>query len=240
MNIQTVVANWIIDQDIYEMTQDAFNSFKKLNGIELIVIDNASPMGGGYLREQADLYIKTDRNLGYAPAMNLGLKLSTSPYVALAENDVRVSPNAFDIARQILDNDEKVGSVHFRMVDYDKPLTFGEDVWLNGKERWCTISFVVFRKSALPEGFFDENFKIANYEDYDLLYCLRNKGFTSAYTNKSCYQHNHSYTQKKLDQEKRQQQTVKNREYFKLKHKEYPDLLFDRLYPLTQPYWPFP
>lgn len=240
VDIQTIITCWIKNQETLNLTKEAIYSLKQLNGIKLIIVDNASEIGGGYLRQEADIYIRNNINLGYAPAMNQGLKLTTSPYVAFAENDIVVSPNAFDEAREILDKHNKIGGVHFRMNYYDEPLTFGNDTWLSGKERWTTISFMVWRREALPDGYFDEGFKMANYEDYYILWKMREKGFTSAYTNKACYRHKDSYTQGLLDQDLRQTLAVENREYFKKIIGEYPDVLFDREYPLTQPWRPFP
>jgi len=241
--IDTVMAAWIKDQDLLDLTKEAVQSFKQLKGGKLIVIDNNSPMGGGYLRTVADLYIRNKENLGYAPAMNQGLKLTTSKYVALYENDVRVSPNAFKIAEEILDADGEIGSVHFRMIPYDEPMSFGNDIWKTGKERWCTISFMVWRRLALPQGFFDEKYITANYEDWDIIQQSRHMlGWSTAYTNIACYQHKDSYTQKKLDQTQREKEAKANREYFKKKWTAYPEFIWENLYTeqMMQPWRPFP
>ena len=241
--IDTVMANWLVSQDVYDMARDAYSSLKKLNGIRLITVDNCSPMGGGYLREQSDIYIKTDSNLGYAPAMNLGLKLATSKYVAFAENDILVSPNAFDVARHIMDKDSEVGSVHFKMIDYDDNFSFGNDIWCRGKERWCTIAFSVWRRRAFNNEFLDENYIIANYEDWDILHRIRHMyKWKTAYTNIACYKHRDSYTQKKLDPEKRQLEAQNNRNYFKKKWGNYPEFIWEALYlkQMLQQWKPFP
>lgn len=241
--IDTVMATWIIDQDIFEMTKRAIESLKKLNGIRLIIVDNGSPLGGGYLREQADIYIRNQENLGYAPAMNRGLRLATSKYVAFAENDVVVSPDAFDVARHIFAKDDEVASVHFRMVPYDEELSFGKDIWCRDKERWCTIAFCLWRKLAMNNYWFDENYITANYEDWDILHRIRHAYcWKTAYTNASCYKHRDSYTQKKLNQEERQIEAMANREYFKEKWGNYPELIWEGLYlkQMIQPWRPFP
>lgn len=241
--IQTVMPAWIRDEKLLDLTKNAIHAFRELNGGELIIVDNASPIGGGYLRKEADIYIRNQKNLGYAPAMNQGLKLTTSKYVAFYENDVRVSPNAFDVARKILDNDGEAGSVHFRMIPYDEEMSFGKEVWKNGKERWCTIACAVWRRLALPQGFFDENYIVANYEDWDIIHHIRHAlGWNTVYTNKACYQHKDSYTQRQLDQTQRDKEAGHNREYFKKKWGAYPESIWEGLYfkQMFSPWRPFP
>ena len=241
--IDTVLAAWIVSQDVWDLTRNAIDSLKRLNGIRLIIVDNASPMGGGYLRSEADIYIRNKKNLGYAPAMNQGLKLATSDYIALAENDIDVSSNAFDVGREILDTNGRAGAVHFKMVFYKDKLVLGNDTWDHGKERWSTISFCLLRKQAIPLGGFDEGYITANYEDWDLLHQIRHIGsWQTPYTNKAGYKHHDSYTQKKLNQEQREKEASRNREYFRSKHGNYPENIWMSLYPkqMRQNWKPFP
>lgn len=222
------------------MAKNSIASLKKLN-TRLIIIDNGSTMGSGWLREQADLYVRINHNVGYAPAMNIGLKLTTSPYIALAETDVVVPDNAFEVAEHILSKTGDAGSVHFRMVGYGDPMDTGQDIWVMGKERWCTISFCVFRKNAM--GFFDEGYINANYEDWDIIHTMRHcLGWKTPYTNLVCYRHKDSATQKKLDQEKRHKEAQANREYFKRKFGHYPEDIWYAFYPqqMQSNYRPYP
>lgn len=237
MGVQASLAAWINTQEGYDLSKEAIESLKKA-GLGLVITDNNSSLGGGYLRDKADIYIRNQKNLGYSPAMNQAIKLTTTPYVALAETDIRVSDNVVEVGVDILDKNPKVGMVHYRMIPYNEPLSFGDDTWFGYMERWCTIAFMLWRKEALE--LFDEGFKVANYEDYDILYRARQKGWISAYTNKAGYQHHDSYFQKLLNQDDRAKVANSNREYFKSKHGEYPDDLFDILYPLDRPYLPFP
>lgn len=218
---------YIFRQDLWDLAKNAVNGFLELeNKGRLIIVDNGSTMAGGWLRSVADVYVRIENNLGYAPAMNMALKLATTNLVALAETDIRVPKDALKIAEK--EFNDNMGSLHFRMVGYDTPMVTGDDLWIEGKERWCTISFAVFRREAV--GLFDENFIKANYEDYDILHRLRQK-YKTAYTNKVCYQHNDSYTQRQLDQTDRQKWADNNLKYFVKKWGEEPDKLFQSLYP---------
>ena len=81
---------WIINEELRVLTMQAIQSLGKVN---LIIIDNGSPLGGGYLRSVADIYIRNKKNLGYAKAVNQGIKLSKNEMKAISNNDIRVSPN---------------------------------------------------------------------------------------------------------------------------------------------------
>lgn len=211
-----------IDAQTIDVTEAAIRSLKDSADCRLILIDNASTVGGGRLRELADVYIRNKENLGYAKAVNQGLQLSGMA-VAIANNDIRVSPNWYTVTQEVMDN-PKVASLHFRMIPYDEPFAYGDKTFTTGRERWCTGSFFVIRNIQL----FDEDF-LNSYDDWDFQYRLRKNGWLTAYTTKACYQHMDSFTQKKIPQ--REDNNWKNRELFKQKHGEYPENIWCDLYP---------
>lgn len=187
----------------------------------MIIVDNGSLIGGGYLRSVAYTYIRNKENLGYAKAVNQGLKLcDKGELVAVANNDIRVSSNWQKIAEEIMKN-EKVGSVHFRMIGYNEPFTTGNDTWIGSKERWCTSSFFVVRDLQL----YDENY-FNSYDDWDFWKRMRDQGYLQAYTNIAQYQHKDSFTQQFIPN--RGENDIRNREYFKKKHGGYPEDLFEK------------
>jgi len=227
--MKVILPVYIINNEILELTKNAIFS---LDGHDLIIIDNGSEMGGGYLRALAHTYIRNNTNLGYAKAVNQGLRIIQDEYLAVANNDIRVSRNWEQVAMEIFKEDEKIGSVHIRMIDYNDEMQLGKNTWITGRERWCSSSFFVIRNSALPDGLYDENYGIGGYEDYDFWHRVRHlNGWKTAYTTKACYQHNHSFTQRTLNQEERKDRDLKSLEYFKVKWGEYPDILFQAKYP---------
>jgi len=223
---------WLINEDLITLTKSAIES---LGDCELIIIDNASPLGGGYLRSVADVYIRNKDNLGYAKAVNEGLKLcDKGELVAISNNDIRVPSNWQQIALDIL-KDVKVGSVHFRMLPYDQPFTPGNDTWTSGKERWCTSSFFVVRNVQS----YDENY-LNNCDDWDFWKRMREQGYTTAYTNQAEYQHKDSFTQQLVAE--RSENDKKSREYFKSKWGLSPEEDFEKSFPgeLAKQWRPFP
>ena len=220
--MKTIIPCWLITEQLKELTQNTVNS---LGETELIIVDNGSPLGGGYLREIADVYIRNKENLGYAKAVNEGLRLcDQGELVAVANNDIRVSEGWQKIAEEIM-QDPLVMSVHFKMIPYNEPFSLGDKVWITGKERWCTNSFFVMRNCGL----FDENF-LNSYDDWDLHYRMYQKGFKTAYTNKASYQHMDSFTQQFVPD--RNENDIKNKEYFVKKHGDLPEKLWEKMFPL--------
>ena len=231
--IPIIIPVWSNDEETMVLTENAVNSLKTPESV-FFIVDNGSTLGGGKMREMADVYIRLKTNLGYAKATNLGLKACLGVNaVVVANNDIRVSNNWLEVAGEIL-QDEKVGSVHFRMIPYEEPFSYGNNVWKEGKERWCSSSFFVMRLFQ----FYDDSY-FNSCEDWD--YWLRfRKTFKTAYTNKACYQHLDSFTARKIPE--REENDKRNREYFKSKYGEYPEVLFAKEYPeqMKVPWKPFP
>lgn len=218
--ITVVMPAYTINEEVWKLTENALDS---IGEGPLIIIDNASPMGGGYLRSKATTYVRNDTNLGFAKACNQGIKLAQTKYVAICSTDVRVSPNWRQVALEVL-QEPTVYSCHFRMTNYHVSFKYGNTTAYTGKERWCAIAFFVFdREKAL---LFDEEF-FNSYEDWDLMTRVRKQGYKTAYTNKACFQHNHSFTQKYLGYPG----TQENKELFKKKHGGYAEDLFALEFP---------
>ena len=55
---------------------------------ELILVDNGSPIGGEYMRDEADIYVRNQSNLGFAPAVNQGLKLARGEWLVVMNDDI--------------------------------------------------------------------------------------------------------------------------------------------------------
>jgi GT2 family glycosyltransferase len=219
-----------MDETVINLTENAVNSLK---GFKLIIIDNGSTVGAGLLREWADVYVRNKENLGYAKAVNQGLKLAGS-IVAVANNDIRVSPNWWDVAKEAL-KEPFVASVHYRMIPYDQSFNPGESTWLKGKERWCTSSFFVVKNEWL----YDEHFQ-NSCDDWDYWHRVREEGFSTAYTNKAEYQHMDSFTRFKLPET--DEQDRKNRKYYVEKWGDTPEEHFERMFPgeLAKQWKPLP
>lgn len=225
------------NQELYQLTQ---NAMETLSADEKILIDNASdePIDGW-----ADITIKNETNLGYPAAVNQGFKKAKGNIIAIANNDIKVSSNWEQVAKEIFAEDPKVGSVHFKMIPYDENFNLGNDVWIGGKERWCHASFFVIRREAIPEGGYFEGYDKGGYDDYDIFFRLRSNGWKQAYTNRASFKHRDSSTYMALDKRDgdRSERDEKNRELYKSRHGEYPDVQFAKQFPeqMSKPWKPF-
>lgn len=258
--LSIVIPVLILDQEGIDLTQAALHSLREaLQGVEseFIIVDDGSPVGGGYLREEADIYIRHKVNEGYHHAVNDGLRIASGDYVVVPNNDIRVAPNFFEVAKEIL-KDREVYSVHPKMIPYDEPFSYGDLVAKTGKERWCQTSFFIVRKRNNDSSYmaaysfdgipfnnglflFDENMKGTGgaYEDW-LLWTDVRRTWKTAYTNQTAFQHLDSSTTKKLGEQSKFHE--ENKEYFKKRWGSYPEEHFAQKYPdqLKVPWRPFP
>lgn len=79
----------ILDSELLDLTKRAVDSIKKTTrDYELIIIDNASPIGRDYLVSVADTYQRNEINNGNAGAWNDGLALATGDTITLSDNDI--------------------------------------------------------------------------------------------------------------------------------------------------------
>lgn len=230
--MRVIMPVWATDSETISVTESAIESLK---GHPITIIDNGSTVGAGQLREWADVYVRNKVNLGYAKAVNQGLKLhSNEKWVAIANNDIKVSPNWAEVGEEIL-KDPTVCSVHYRMIPYDQPFNSGTEVSVHGRERWCSSSFFVVRPSQL----YDEYY-FNTLDDWDFWRRWREMGYHTAYTNKAEYQHLDSYTQQKIPN--RAQNDDRNLQHYIDKFGETPDEWMSRMYPeqLLTPWKPMP
>ena len=221
--IDVIMPAYLATEQHIELTKNAVPTFGECN---LIIIDGCSPVGGGYLRSIADTYIRNKENLGYGKSVNKGLKQSEAQYVAIANNDIRVSANWQEVAQEVLNNKETY-SCHFRMTDYDTPMEFGNKILYTGKERWCHASFFVINTKYF-KFMYDEAYK-NTFDDWDYFYMVRKAGLKTAYTDKALFQHIHSATIPYMP--KHPEVNERNREYFKTKWGDYPEILFAQDFP---------
>lgn len=234
--ISVIIPCWNMNKEIHDMTEMAVDSINKAGDVEMIIVDNGSTFGVGTLREMADVYIKNKENLGYPAAVNQGIRASSGDVIAISNNDIRVPDNIFKVGLEIL-KDKKVGAVHYKMIKYDETFNFGDKTWLTGKERWCTSSFFLIKKEALPEGNYDLGYGMGGYDDWCFWNRVRHiNGWITAYTNKSAYQHWGSWTLRHIPEFEKSQ---KNREYFKKKYGKYAEDIWMEKYPeqMQSDYW---
>lgn len=249
--ISVIIPAWIVNDELYELTGKTIDSLRASKGwenCELIIIDNASTIGGDQLMSVANTYVRNKVNVGYPKAVNQGIALANGDYIAVVNNDIKISPNWIEVTNQTFTDYKKVGNLHFKMVGYNEPFNEGNRTWETGKERWCTGSFFVFNKMALLKmqdeyGYvMDEEYGLGGYDDWDWHQRLNHElGWSCVYTNKAVYQHKDSTSQNLRNKGERSVSDARNRERFKSKFGDYPENIWQSRYPeqMNKPWKPF-
>ncbi len=99
MTLSIIIVNWNSLGHLRKCLRSVYEHVRNLS-FEVIVVDNASPESG-IETLNADfpdvLVIKSDINLGFAGANNLGFKRSSGEYVSFLNPDTELVDNAFKI-----------------------------------------------------------------------------------------------------------------------------------------------
>ena len=182
---------------------DSINKTTKGVSYEVIIVDNAS--SDGSVKEFAKLttgnrkiqLIKNDKNLGFAKAVNLGIKISKGEYILLLNSDTLVLPNSISTLIDFAKKTPNVGVVAPQLLNIDNtpqesvthfPSLIGAvmEYWLGKKgsfELYVPLedvpievdavvgaAFLIPRKVIDKVGLFDERY-FMYFEDLD--YCRR-------------------------------------------------------------------
>ena len=171
---------------------------------ETIIIDNASQDSDyKWLNEYKDIIFKQlDKNYGFSPAVNVGIKMAKGEYVLLLNNDTVVEK---DFVRQMvkaIEKDQRIFGVSSKMIAYQDHRIMddaGDEYTVLGwaykigdgksvenfiKPRRvfsACAGAALYRKKVFDEmGLFDETF-FAYMEDVDVSYRARIYGYYNVY-----------------------------------------------------------
>lgn len=167
MSVSIIIPCYILpdkNAELLTFTQDCVNSMRAFSPyVEIVIIDNGSPVFKSALRAMSDVYFRFPENCGFAPAVNQGLKIANGEWLVVANNDVTFvhdwpghaigcwSKNTGIISSHLQDHDPE----HKAPI---KPYPWGHffgALWM-------------VKKSMLSEiGYLDEQFELGYYEDKD-------------------------------------------------------------------------
>jgi GT2 family glycosyltransferase len=186
---------------------------------EVVLVDNGSTDGSGVFVRQRFPWVRlieARRNLGFAGGNNKGMRHARGPNLVLLNNDTVVDPHWLEGLLTELDAGERVGGVGSKIVFKHAPRvinTTGLQLYDDGRggdrgflqvDRGqfaesaevfgaCGAS-VLLRRSMLEDvGAFDERF-FMYYEDLDLAWRARLRGWQFRYTPRSVVYHVHCGT----------------------------------------------
>ncbi|MFH1278941.1 MAG: glycosyltransferase [Candidatus Eisenbacteria bacterium] len=175
------------------LTVNCWTSIRKntKTPFDLVIVDNGSTEPVAYDAEQNNFrVIRNEKNLGFAAAVNQGIRAVWSDYVVILNNDCIVTPGWLERMIAHLEEDPSIGVVapqtnyastgqrvaaEYR--DETGLYKFSDRLYRKNRGRREEMNKVVGMCMVLPRrvieevGLFDERFGIGNFEDDD--YCLR-------------------------------------------------------------------
>lgn len=92
MKLSIVIPCWIMNEELDGFLKNCVESIKRWTTVdyELILVDNGSDLGSEFMELVADKYIKNEKNLGFGPACNQGVKAAEGDFICLMNDDIVV------------------------------------------------------------------------------------------------------------------------------------------------------
>lgn len=120
VDVSIVIVNWNTRDLLIDCIYSIESTIRK-HSFEIIVVDNASTDGSveavNNIFQNVNV-IKNDKNLGFAKANNIGLRLSIGRYYCLVNSDIIALKDSLDSLINFLDSHHHVGAIG--------PLTYNE------------------------------------------------------------------------------------------------------------------
>jgi GT2 family glycosyltransferase len=153
---------------------------------QVVVVDDrpvpSGPLDTGPGQDGWPLRVVTSGGAGPAAARNAGWRVTSTPWVAFLDDDVRVTRGwRYQLAEDLDDLPPRVAGVQGRIVvpvpDGRRPTDWERNTLGLASANWITAD-MAYRRAALAEaGGFDERFPRAFREDADLALRLRADGW---------------------------------------------------------------
>lgn len=171
----------------------------------VLVVDNGSQDGSTALLREKYPEVRVQalpENTGFCHAVNLGIRMSETPYVILLNNDTKVRPGFVKNLFRAMESREQAFSVSAKMLMWDRP-----ELLDDAGDRYCVLGWAfargkgktaeaydkpcpvfsacagaaIYRKSVFEEiGYFDEE-HFAYLEDLDIGYRAGIFGYQNYY-----------------------------------------------------------
>jgi len=139
-----LIVNWNT-KELLRKTLLSVQAYKGKLCPEIFVIDNGSQDGSGEMVQRefpAVALIQNQSNLGFAKAVNKGLKLTEAKAVLLLNSDAELLPGTLEKLHQVLLSDPQIGMVGAQLLNEDGTLQ-------NSVDRFPNLMTEIFNKSVL-------------------------------------------------------------------------------------------
>jgi GT2 family glycosyltransferase len=156
MDLSIVIVSWNA-RDYLRKCLFSIYSQKFSRTFETIVVDNCSADGSAEMVEAEFpqvVLIRAQDNLGFAKANNLGIRRSSSRYIALINSDVELLTDCLDEICSYMDQNPRVGISGPRILNSDLSIQASCRKFPNLWSNLCEATFFnqVFLKSAFFSG----------------------------------------------------------------------------------------
>jgi GT2 family glycosyltransferase len=133
--------------------------------IEVVLVDNGSNEDHQLKFEKAFpglIYIRSEKNLGFAGGNNLGIKQAKGDFLLLLNNDTEITENLVSVLRNELDNNKDIGLISPLLLYFYHP----EIIQYAG---FTEMNYITCRNSGI--GSFDKNTGQYNQVSRQTAYC---------------------------------------------------------------------
>jgi N-acetylglucosaminyl-diphospho-decaprenol L-rhamnosyltransferase len=206
--------------------QDLLNQSK--SPFEIILVDNGSSTDTIKFFSKHDelIIIRNEINKGCAYSWNQGIRESKGEWIIILNNDVRLPEqwleNLISYARMkeldVVSPGMREGVLDYNFRDYSHKYT---KLMHGAFRKWTPsgVCFALHRKVIDKIGYFDENYKIGQYEDADFFRRCKIAKLKMGITGASFIHHFGSSTQKYLKEKGATGYALENRNYHRKKWK---------------------
>lgn len=168
MKYSIVMPCYYKDQAHKQVVMDTIESVKSSSqDHELIIVDDGSTLPTGWLKKEADTYVRHNpTNKGIAPSWNDGKNVSRGKYVVIINDDIRVPEDWLDMMYKTMElcRDAGVIGVKYAGPGVEPQLKIGEVAPKDHK--WFSGYCFMLKRDRFFEDF-DEQFIPFNFEDID-------------------------------------------------------------------------
>ena len=168
MDVSIIMVNY----NTKELTQNCIDSiFKNTTGVsfEVILVDNASTDGSVELfeQEQRIRFIKSDENLGFGKANNLGYKYARGKYIFLLNSDTLLLNNAIKMFFDKMESiDGSVGCLGCLLKNADHQYTHSYADFPKASNLICTLVSPLFKFLGCKEWILDNPKLRENHQSF--------------------------------------------------------------------------
>ncbi|MDO4321360.1 MAG: glycosyltransferase family 2 protein [Lachnospiraceae bacterium] len=217
----------------------------------VIVVDNGSADGSVELirKEYPEVLLKVlDKNYGFCKAVNIGIKMTQTPYVILLNNDTVCAPTFVEALTEAIREKPDCFSCASKMVQMQRP-----DLMDNGGDYYCALGWAfawgkgkparkygkrreifsacagaaIYRREVFDEiGLFDE-VHFAYLEDVDVAYRAKIAGYRNYYIPEAVVRHVGSATSGSVYNEFKTRYSSRNSVYLIYKNMPWPQILLN-------------